>query len=253
MTDIQELKKKHFNIKTVIRGLIRKGKDPTSKIKEYNDIVSQLKQKGVEINDKSEWLPGHKNIVEKTPEIIELRRQHFNIKTTIREWVSRGKDPTPKIKEYNDIVSQLKQKGVEINDWTIDAIISNIKPNSIPKNDDQFNSIQLVQQEQQAVISQENEEITNDYRLTIAWTNNQSHPINNVVKIIEDYLIENDAKYIDCEDTTFDYTIEHIKNYNWSGDEKCFNLIKKSANYILDACSTDKYEKFNTSVFGSKR
>lgn len=251
--DIKELKRKHFNIKTVIRTLIREGKDPSPKIKEYNNIVDQLKANGIEINDKSEWLPGHKTIVEKTPEIIELRRRHFNIKTTIREWVQRGKDPTPKITEYKEIVKQLNQKGIEINDWTIDEIISNIKPNNIVKNDFYSQPIQSIQPESETVISQENEEISNVYRLTIAWTNDQSHPINNVVKIIEDYLIENDVKYIDNEDTTFEYNIEHIRNYSWTGDEKCFNLIKKSANYILDACSTDRYEKFNTSVFGVKR
>jgi hypothetical protein len=95
--------------------------------------------------------------------------------------------------------------------------------------------------------------LKSDYILTVAWTNNQSHPTNSMVDLLVNFLIDNNARFVDSEEVNFDYCTEHMQYFNWSGDEKGFKKLQKKANFILDNCYTDKYEKFNTSIFGSKR
>lgn len=51
MDNIQELKRKHNNIKHVLKKRMNEGKDVTSKVDEYVDICKRLNKCGVEVKD----------------------------------------------------------------------------------------------------------------------------------------------------------------------------------------------------------
>ena len=53
MDKIQELKRKHYNVKEVLKERVKAGKDVKDKVEEYLDICSQLRAEGVEVNDSS--------------------------------------------------------------------------------------------------------------------------------------------------------------------------------------------------------
>lgn len=53
MDKIQELKRKHYNVKEVLKERVKAGKDVKDKVEEYLDICEQLRKAGVEVNDSS--------------------------------------------------------------------------------------------------------------------------------------------------------------------------------------------------------
>ena len=53
MDKIQDLKRKHYNVKEVLKERIKAGKDVKDKVKEYLDICDQLRSAGIEVNDSS--------------------------------------------------------------------------------------------------------------------------------------------------------------------------------------------------------
>ena len=53
MDKIQELKRKHYNVKEVLKERVKNGKDVKDKVEEYLEICKQLRIAGVEVNDSS--------------------------------------------------------------------------------------------------------------------------------------------------------------------------------------------------------
>ena len=53
MDKIQELKRKHYNVKKVLKERVKAGKDVKDKVEDYLEICKQLRDAGVEVNDSS--------------------------------------------------------------------------------------------------------------------------------------------------------------------------------------------------------
>lgn len=62
MNNIQDLKRKHYNVKEVLKERVKNGKDVRDKVEEYLEICDQLREAGVEVNDSS-------------PRVLEALRQ----------------------------------------------------------------------------------------------------------------------------------------------------------------------------------
>ena len=56
MDNIQELKKKHYNIKEVIKNHIRRKTDCKKQVEQYLKIINELRNAGVEVNDTSSYI-----------------------------------------------------------------------------------------------------------------------------------------------------------------------------------------------------
>ena len=54
--DIQELKRRHYNIKQSIDEAVIKGKYPEQKLVEYHEVVKQLEKAGVRVNDRGQYV-----------------------------------------------------------------------------------------------------------------------------------------------------------------------------------------------------
>ena len=91
------------------------------------------------------------------------------------------------------------------------------------------------------------------YKITLAWTEKPGHKPDNTLKIIENYLTENGAKMIEDTPAEFNGYTEIMRSYKWTGGDKEFTILRKSANYILDVFAQNQYEKFNISIFGNKK
>lgn len=170
-------------------------------------------------------------------DLQELKRRHYNIKQSIDEAIIKGKYPEQKLIEYHEVVSQLENTGVIVNDrgkYVLKA---------------------LEMERERLVPKKETLPISSDsiYRITVAWTSRPSHEPDDTIHIIDDYLLQNKARPVENEDTDFDDYTEHMRVYEWVGDDKEFIILRRSANYILDTFAKNSYEKFNISVFGNKK
>ena len=174
--------------------------------------------------------------------IQELKRKHYNVKEVLKERVKNGKDVKDKVDEYLEIVSELRKNGVEVNDSSprvieaLEMCNANQKPSTF-----------------RPVVEPPKEQEESIYRITLAWTERPGKEPDNTVQIIENYLKENDATFVDESDADFDDYAEHMRSYEWSGDDKEFKILRKSANYILEVFAENQYEKFNISIFGNKK
>lgn len=180
--------------------------------------------------------------------IQDLKRKHFRIKENIKNHMRRGTDISDKLKEYIDIVHQLEDCGVKVNDTssyiqnalkTLETPIDGFE--LIPRQKDLLTETPPPQQESFL------------YKITLAWTERPGHTPDNTVQIIENYLKENGAKQIDSTTAEFDGYNEIMKTYEWSGGDKEFTILRRSANYILDIFAENQYEKYNISIFGCKK
>jgi len=53
MDKIQELKRKHYNVKEIIKERVKTGREVKDKVQEYLEICEQLREAGVKVNDSS--------------------------------------------------------------------------------------------------------------------------------------------------------------------------------------------------------
>jgi len=172
-------------------------------------------------------------------DIQELKRRHYNIKQSIDEAIIKGKYPEQKLAEYHEVVNALEKAGVRINDrgqYVLKALEME-KNKSKPK------------PKQQTTVSSSD----SIFRITIAWTAQATHEPDNTIQILENYLIQNKAKPTEKEDNDFGDHVEHMRVYEWFGDDREFTILRRSANYILDTFAENSYEKFNISIFGNKK
>ena len=168
-------------------------------------------------------------------DIQELKRRHHNIKQTICESLQRGQYPEYKLMEYHKLVKLLEEAGEVVND----------------KRPLLLKALEMEAQQPQHESNTPSQDSV--YRITIAWTSRTTHEPDNTIHIIEDYLLQNKATPKDKEDVDFDDYTEHMRIYEWQGGDKEFTILRRSANYILDTFAENSYEKFNISVFGSKK
>ena len=56
MDNIQELKKKHYNIKEVIKNHIRRKTNCKKQVEQYLKIINKLRNAGIEVNDTSSYI-----------------------------------------------------------------------------------------------------------------------------------------------------------------------------------------------------
>lgn len=181
--------------------------------------------------------------------IQDLKRKHFRIKENIKNHMRRGTDISDKLKEYVDIVHQLEKCGVKVND-TSSYIQNALKTLKTPINEFELNPCQKDSLPEAPPAPKQEEFL---YKITLAWTERPGHIPDNTIQIIENYLKENGAKQTDSTTAEFDGYNEFMKTYEWSGGDKEFSILRRSANYILDIFAENQYEKYNISIFGSKK
>ena len=125
--------------------------------------------------------------------IQELKKKHFRIKENIKNHIRRKTDYSEYLKEYLNIVKELKAAGVEVNDTSsyIKQAIENHKNTNSERIRSTING--SFKSNPEPTIQTIEDSI---YKITLAWTERPGHEPGNTVKIIEDYLTENGAKMI---------------------------------------------------------
>jgi hypothetical protein len=67
---------------------------------------------------------------------------------------------------------------------------------------------------------------------------------------MQNYLINVGLQSEDTVKTTFPDRTEFCQNYKFSGSKTSYELLMKSAEYILDITTLSAYEKCNVGIFG---
>lgn len=186
--------------------------------------------------------------------IQDLKRKHYNVKEVLKERVKNGKDVKDKVEEYLEICERLRKAGVEVNDSSPRVLEALKQAGVSPKKfTDEIIELNNLNNKLKSVSDSPRTQEESMYKITLAWTERPGHEPSNTVKIIEDYLVENGAKEVDNTTADFDDYEEIMRSYEWTGGDKEFTILRRSANYILDVFANNQYEKFNISIFGSKR
>ena len=180
--------------------------------------------------------------------IQELKKKHYNIKEVIKNHIRRKTDYSKHVQEYLKIVQELREAGIEVNDTS--SYIQQALNGTVNITSEANNIIKYPDVKPAIVIEEPEKSI---YKITVAWTERPGREPNNTLTIIENYLKENNAHVIDNTEADFDEYKEIMRVYEWEGDDKEFNILRKSANFILDVFAANQYEKFNISIFGSKK
>lgn len=196
----------------------------------------------------------------KMDKIQDLKRKHFRIKENIKNHIRRKTDYSELLKQYIEICDQLKKEGVEVND-TSSYIKQALQSYTLDKKENsQKNSNNNFDINQKSLFQitlppppEQPQTIESLYKITVAWTERPGHEPDTTLKIIDDYLKENGATVFDNTEADFDGYKEIMRSYEWTGGEREFKILRRSANYILDVFAASQYEKFNISIFGSKK
>ena len=182
--------------------------------------------------------------------IQELKRKHYNVKEVIKERVKNGKEVSDKVDEYLDICKQLRKAGVVVNDSS-PRLLEALKQCGVCTTQESASPVPIKPEPTPIPIPVQPE--TYEYKITLAWTERPGQSPDKTVTIIENYLTENKAKFVDSTDADFDDYKEVMMTYEWEGTDKEFSILRRSANYILDVFAQNQYEKFNISIFGNKK
>lgn len=181
--------------------------------------------------------------------IQDLKRKHYNVKEVLKERVKNGKDVKDKVQEYLQICDELRSLGVEVNDSS-PRVLEALKLAGVIDSPHKSSTPPVVES---APITTPPQQESFLYKITLAWTERPGHTPDNTIQIIENYLKENGATLTDSTSADFDGYNEIMKTYEWSGGDKEFAILRRSANYILDIFAENQYEKYNISIFGCKK
>jgi hypothetical protein len=123
MDKIQELKKKHYNVKETIKNHLRRKTDCKKQVEYYLDICQQLREFGIEVNDTSSYiktaLEQYEKINSRKPINEPIKNESESVpeesiyKITLA-WTERpGREPGQTIKIIEDYLTENGARKIE--------------------------------------------------------------------------------------------------------------------------------------------
>lgn len=216
MEDIKQLKLKRDSIRTQIFYKDKYNEDARELVKEYNELSDKLLKYGVPKSN-----------------LKYVTEEYWVEKAKTCDFVSTRniKNPQPNhvqiVKKDSNIDSL--NKGVPLETYLKETITNTIR--------------------QEFKTFKDKEPITNEYILTIAWTNDPADPID--LGYLTHYLEKFNVKCtqpISINQITMNKEEEFMLKYEYNGNEYEHNILKKSIQYILD----NLYTKTEIGFFSKK-
>jgi superfamily II helicase len=91
------------------------------------------------------------------------------------------------------------------------------------------------------------------YNIILCWTIKNDYCVcDSIIETMQNYFTNMGLSVEDTTKTTFPDRTEFCQNYKFSGSKSSYDLLMKSAEYILDITTLSAYEKCNVGIFGKK-
>lgn len=174
--------------------------------------------------------------------IDELKRKRERIRTKIREQKKLGKNPKQLVIEYQDIIKQLDELGVQTT--TVASYLS------VDYWEDKNNK-QEPTTEASPIIQKD---VKNEFSLCLAWTSVDGCGTPFQIQKVKDYFNE---LCLNIEEENNRVVgpgcIEYVLKYKFEGTEDAFRILKICTQFVLDTSAESDFDRFNIAVYGKKR
>ena len=190
----------------------------------------------------------------------EIKKKRNNLRMTIRgNMQNLEKNPKlldkikQKVATYNDLTDQLIKLGYNVSiqtDYLTKSYWDSYSTKNVKK---QTNSTNWEKVATELKRKLKEKSTNNNYIITLAWTEtNKESPSKSAIESIQKYFESMQMKQLDTDFSDMGYRKEYMIKYEYVGEDNSFNIIKNSAQFMLDELSATDYDKFNIAIFGKK-
>lgn len=89
------------------------------------------------------------------------------------------------------------------------------------------------------------------YDIMLCWTIKNDYCVcDSIIETMQNYFTSIGVSAADTTKSTFPDRTEFCQNYKYTGSKSSYELIMKSAEYILNFATVSAYEKCNIGIFG---
>lgn len=154
------------------------------------------------------------------------------------------------VEKFQKMVKLAKNYEKVTTDMNLEGFNAKVHPNnmSVQYWQDEFDSFLHNTKKSKKTVTKTDDNL---YNIILCWTIKNDYCVcDSIIETLQNYFTNMGLSVEDTIKTSFPDRTEFCQNYRFSGSKSNYELLMKSAEYILDITTLSAYEKCNVGIFG---
>lgn len=154
------------------------------------------------------------------------------------------------VEKFQKMVKLAKNYEKVTTDMNLEGFNAKVHPNnmSVQYWQDEFDSFLHNTKKSKKAVTKTDDNL---YNIILCWTIKNDYCVcDSIIETMQNYFKNMGLTVEDTVKTKFPDRTEFCQNYKFSGSKSNYDLLMKSAEYILDITTLSAYEKCNVGIFG---
>lgn len=180
----------------------------------------------------------------------ERLEQYKAKRNKIKSEITSTKKSADRVEKYQKLIKLAKDYEKITNDMNLEGFAAKVHPHTLSVKywEDEFDSFLHGTRNLKKSVTNTDDQL---YNIMLCWTIKNDYCVcDSIIETMQNYLTNVGLQSEDTVKTTFPDRTEFCQNYKFSGSKTSYELLMKSAEYILDITTLSAYEKCNVGIFG---
>lgn len=178
----------------------------------------------------------------------ELIEQYKNKRNKIKSDILSIKRTPDSVEKYLKLIKLAKSYEKVTTDMNLDGFSAKVYPATMSSQywNDEYERF-LDGRKARPVITNTDQQ----YNIMLCWTIKNDYCVcDSIIETMQNYFISVGLDVKDTVKSSFPDRVEFCQNYRYTGSKVSYEMLMKSAEYILNIATVSAYEKCNIGVFG---
>lgn len=179
----------------------------------------------------------------------ELLEQYKSKRNKIKSDILSIKRLPDSVEKFQKLIKLSKSYEKVTTDMNLDGISAKVHPITLSSQywNDAYDAF-LNNRPNKKIVTTSDQQL---YNIMLCWTIKNDYCVcDSIIETMQNYFTNIGLNVEDTIKSTFPDRTEFCQNYRYTGSKSTYEMILKSAEYILNIATVSAYEKCNIGVFG---